>query len=188
MAVAVSRMSAAEYLATSEDRPERTELINGTVALNEAKIPHQRALLLIVYEVHAWIEEGRGRGYVSLPTDMPIDDANVFAPDAWWVAEDRRPVAGQLDLDGLPDLVVEIRSPSTWAMDLGVKLPAYEQAGVSEAWYVDTKARTVLVFRRSGPTSTTFDSTAELGEDEDLTSPLLPGFNLGVSAIFANGR
>lgn len=184
MAVAVSRMNAAEYLATPEDRPGRTELINGTVVVSEPRLPHQRVQLKLARRLSDWIDEGKGRGYVSLPTDIPIDNDNVFAPDVWWVGEDRHPTEDQLDLDGLPELVVEIRSPSTWARDLAVKLPAYESAGVAEAWFVDADARSVLVFRRSGPTSPGFDVAIELSIDEELTSPLLPGLALRVGAIF----
>ncbi len=140
MAVATSRMSAAEYLATPEDRPRHTELINGVVVLNEPKLTHARP---------------------------------------------QKKILVALDLLGrLPDLVVEVHSPSMWARDLKVKLPAYESAGVAEAWFVDTEARTVLVFRRSTPVSATFAVAAELGAEGELTSPLLPGFAMLVGSIF----
>lgn len=184
MAVALSRMSAAEYLATPEDRPQRTELINGTIVVSEPKLPHQRTQGRLYYFMQRWIDDGAGRGEVWLPADITIDDLNVFAPDVWWVSEARAPGPDAQLMDALPDLVVEIRSPSTWARDLAVKLPAYEAVGVPEAWYVDTEAHTVLVFRRSGSGSATFDVTTELGTDEALTSPMLVGFELGVGAIF----
>ena len=186
MAVAVGRMSATEYLATPESRPgQHTELIDGTVIVTEAKMPHARAQTELIYRLRRWIEEGEARGQVSVPTDIVIDQSNVFAPDVWWVGEHRRPALDQLYLDGLPDLVIEIRSPSTWIRDLRVKLPRYEAAGVPEAWYVDTGARMVFVFRRSRADAPTFDVSLELGIDQELTSPLLPGFALPVSQIFA---
>ena len=184
MAVAITSMTAAEYLATPESRPEHTELINGTVIVNEPKIPHARIQLIIAHRLEIWIEQGEGRGYVGLPADIVIDDRNVFAPDLWWVSEDRRPAPDQPDLAGRPDLVVEIRSPSTWTRDLAVKLPAYESTGVAEAWFVDTDAATVMVFRRTRPTAETFDVRLEVGGDEPLASPLLPGFPLSPRAIF----
>ncbi|CAN5494045.1 Uma2 family endonuclease [soil metagenome] len=184
MAVAVSRMSAAEYLATPEDRPRHTELINATVVVNQPKLPHARAQANLLYELRRWLEGAEAHGYISLPTDVVIDDENVFAPDLWWVGAERIPTDDELYLDGIPDLVVEVRSPSTWARDVGIKLPAYEAAGVAEAWYLDTEARTVLVFRRSAPDAATFDVTTEVGTDEELTSAQLPGFALRVGAIF----
>ncbi len=184
MAVAVRPLTAAEYLATPEDRPRFTELINGTVVVHEPTIPHGVAQRRLVVALSNWVDAAPGRGFVALPADITIDDLNVFAPDVWWVGEGRRPAVGDLYLDGVPDLVVEVRSPSTWARDLGVKLPAYEAKGVAEAWYVDTEARTVLVFRRTEPGSPTFDETVELNVDDTLTSPLLPGFALPVRSIF----
>src|SRR5207253_1411744 len=115
MAIAVGRMSAADYLATPESRPRHTELIDGTVVVNEPRLRHQHVQFELLHRIRLWIDGGPGRGYSSLPTDVPIDDANVFAPDGWWVGEHRRPHAGQLDLIGLPELVIEVRSPSTWA-------------------------------------------------------------------------
>ncbi len=184
MAVAVGRMSAQDYLATPESRPRHTELIDGTVVVSEPRLPHARVQTELVYRLRLWIDGGEGRGYVSMPSDIVIDETNVFAPDVWWVGEHRRPTLDQLDLEGLPDLVVEIRSPSTWARDLGVKLPRYEAAGVPEAWFVDTEARTVLVFRRSQPDAAEFDVALEVGVEQELTSPLLDGFVLRVGAIF----
>ena len=185
MAVAVGRMSAAEYLATPESRPgQHTELIDGTFVVTEAKLPHSRVQTELIYRLRLWIDGGPGRGYVSPPSDIVVDQSNVFAPDGWWVGERRRPTLDQLYLDGLPDLVVEIRSPSTWVRDLRVKLPRYEAAGVPEAWYVDTESRTVLVRRRSQPGVHTFDVSLEVGADQELTSPLLEGFALPVAAIF----
>jgi Uma2 family endonuclease len=159
-------------------------LIDGTVVVNEPRLPHARAQTELIYRLRRWIEEGDARGQVSVPTDIVVDRSNVFAPDVWWVGEHRRPTLDQLYLEGMPDLVIEIRSPSTWIRDLRVKLPRYEAAGVSEAWYVDTEAHTVLVFRRSRADAPTFDVSLELGVDQELTSPLLPGFALRVAAIF----
>ena len=185
MAIAATDMSAADYLATPESWPEHTELIDGTVVVSEPKLPHTRVQGSIYRQLWSWADAAEGRGYVGLPTDVVIDDRNVYAPDVWWVGEHRVPAEDQLDLDGVPDLVVEIRSPSTWGRDLSVKLPAYEAAGVAEAWYVDTVARSVLVFRRSHADAATFDVTTEITGDEELSSPLLPGFPLALGLIFA---
>jgi len=42
----------------------------------------------------------------------------------------------------------------------------------------------VLVFRWSRPDAPTFDVGVEVRADEELTSPLLPGFALRVATIF----
>lgn len=81
----------------------------------------------------------------------------------------------------MPDLAAEVRSPSTWRFDVGVKKAGYERHGVQELWLVDTVARTVLVYRRSSTGCAAFDVALELAEDERLTCPLLPEFALAVA-------
>lgn len=61
----------------------------------------------------------------------------------------------------------------------------YEAAGLPELWLVDDAADTVLVYRRSAEGSRTFDVALELGHDEELTSPRLPGFALALDELFA---
>ncbi|MEY2441976.1 MAG: putative restriction endonuclease [bacterium] len=79
---------------------------------------------------------------------------------------------------------MEVRSPSTWRYDVGVKLPLYEQKGLAELWLVDTRAQTVLIYRRSSPKARGFDILLELELDEDLSSPQLPEFALPLRELF----
>ncbi len=53
-------------------------------------------------------------------------------------------------VEGPPDLVVEITSPSTAGRDGGVKLERYRLYGVAEYWVVDPDARTIDVWDLAG--------------------------------------
>jgi Uma2 family endonuclease len=97
------------------------------------------------------------------------------------------PVHGLLQVRRLarvPELCVEIRSPSTWRYDVGVKKSIYEAAALPELWLVDSEAATVLVFRRSAPESPRFDVALELRRGDTLTSPQLPRFELTLDQLF----
>lgn len=48
---------------------------------------------------------------------------------------------------GAPDWVAEVLSPYTAGHDQGVKLAAYERAGVREAWLVHPIDRTLAIYR-----------------------------------------
>ena len=63
----------------------------------------------------------------------------------------------------MPDLAVEVRSPSTWRFDIGTKKRGYEAAGLGELWLVDTVGDRVIVHRRSHPDAVEFDVTFEVG-------------------------
>lgn len=176
-------MTAEEFLAR-DDWPRGTQLIAGEVVLNQPMLPHQLAVGNLYAAVLAWTRAGPRRGLVCLPVDVRVGPADVYGPDVWWVGEEHRPPAEATGIEGVPDLVVEVGSPSTWRYDIGMKRLRYEEAGVAELWLVDTDSRTVLVYRRSAPSAPSFDQALELAAPEVLTSPLLPGFALSVAEAF----
>lgn len=124
---------------------------------------------------------------VGPPLDVRIDDRNVHSPDVVWFGHGRVPGVDDPPPYPVPDLVVEVRSPSTWRYDIGAKKRNYENNGAAELWLVDTVSAVVFVFRRSTPAAPHFDVALELGSGEELASPLLPGFTLAVDEIFADG-
>lgn len=108
----------------------------------------------------------------------------MFAPDVWWVPEDARPARDAKRITGPPALAVEVRSPSTWRYDVGVKKRTYERLGLAELWLVDTASDTVLVYRRASAKADHFDVELELAVGESLITPLIPGFSLDLAALF----
>ncbi len=118
-----------------------------------------------------------------MPRDVRLDDLNVFAPDILWYAERRVPPRDAPPPYPMPDLAVEVRSPTTWRCDIGPKKAGYERHGLPELWLVDTAAAEVLVFRRSTAEAPVFDETLE--RTQRLSSPRLPAFTLALAALFS---
>ncbi|MDQ3935991.1 MAG: Uma2 family endonuclease [Actinomycetota bacterium] len=178
-----ARMTVDEYYATSVEG-DRTQLVNGELVVTDPKPIHVELRMRIAFALRTWVEAAPGRGQVFLPTDVAIDEYNVFGPDVLWFSEEHK----QTDLhrypDRVPDLCVEIRSPGTWRYDIGAKKDAYERGGLRELWLVDDAGGCVLVFRRSRGDTPGFDVALELAAGEHLTSPLLPGFTLSVAQLF----
>jgi Uma2 family endonuclease len=185
MAVTVrkTRLTADEYFATSPELPY-IELIDGEIVVNQPSLGHNRIALEFVALLREWCRAAPDRGEAGIPADVQLDAYNVYAPDVWWVREDRIPSRDALRIVGPPDLAVEVRSPSTWRYDLGTKKRVYEATGLPELWLVDTQADTVLVYRRSSEKSATFDVELEVGRNEQLTSPLMPGLSIDLAELF----
>ena len=182
-AMTATLLTADDYIATGDTRPRWTELINGEVVVNNPTVRHQAAVTFIHVELVLWTRNGPGRGASPGQLDIKFDNGNVLAPDVLWVSEGRLPYDAAY-LDFAPELVVEVRSPSTWRYDTTVKFRMYEAAGVSEVWLVDTASKSVLVYRRSIASSPDFDIALELAEGEVLITPLLEGFFLDITALF----
>ena len=181
---APQRMTVGEYMALPELEVGHRELVEGEVVVSFPTFAHEQAVLNIAFALKSWIRAESGRGTISLPIDTAAGPTSMLGPDLqWWTAGRELP-----DRFTRPypagDLVVEVRSPSTWAIDVGKKRRLYEGEGVRELWLVDPLSGTVLVFARSSPAAGELDAARDLGPDDALASPLLPGFALPVADIF----
>ena len=179
------RMTAEEFLTLPE--PELgwpVSLIEGEVVMNDPTVLHGEVQGELYLALATWVRAGSGRGNVALPLDVKLDERNVFKPDIAWYAEGRAPARLDPRPYPMPDIAVEVRSPSTWRYDVGAKKSGYERHGLRELWLVDTAAEGVLVFRRSAPSAPTFDVSLELAREDEIRSPLLPRFALALAVLF----
>jgi Uma2 family endonuclease len=183
---AVERMTAEEYLARPEDPRERGwELIDGAlVDMHDPLLAHELACVEISYALEVWRRAQPRLGVAIRSIDVLVSTRDVYGPDILWYREDRVPPRDAERPYPVPDLAVEVRSPSTWRYDIGAKKSAYERAGLPELWLVDTAADVVVVFRRSKPDAPHFDVALEFARGDTLSSPLLPGFAITLDDLF----
>ena len=166
----------------------RCEVIEGEVWMSPAPEPdHQFASAEIFGHLWAWLREHRGIGVaLAAPVDVILQDEDeqvtVLQPDLVFVAQANRERITRRGIEGPPDLVIEISSPSTRERDRQTKRAVYAQHGVPEYWLVDRETQTVEILRRHGKG---YRRAQVAKGDEELTTPLLPGFTLVVAAIFA---
>jgi len=180
--VAAQRMTAEEYLLLPEQ--PMTNLVEGEVVVAQPLALHQAVARDLFLALHQWVSAGAQRGEVTFPLEVNLDDHNVYAPDVLWYREGRGPGRSEVRPQPLPDLAVEVRSPSTWRYDIGLKKAAYERHGLPELWLVDTAADEVISFRSASSPAAGFDAGVELARADTLSSPLLPGFALALEALF----
>jgi Uma2 family endonuclease len=140
----------------------------------------------LALRLRLWTQAERLRGVACLPCDVKVDERNVYAPDVWWCSEFKRPDIETVYLDYVPDLAIDVLSPSTRRYDLGVKRVSYEQGSLPELWIIDpdvTKGVAARVFTRSDRALPWFDHEAMLEADGVLESPQLPGFALPLKEL-----
>jgi len=69
------------------------------------------------------------------PTDVVFDEINIVQPDLLVVCDPHK-MSNEKNIQGAPDLVVEVLSPSTRLKDRREKKLLYERFGVREYWIV----------------------------------------------------
>jgi Uma2 family endonuclease len=178
------RMTAEQYYEITVEG-DRKQLVDGRIVVNEPKAIHMLLQLRLGFALHGWVTGGAGRGLALLPTDVRLDEYNVYGPDLLWFRQERIPADLNAYPEHVPDLCVEIRSPGTWRYDLGAKKRVYEAGGLPELWLVDDASESVLVYRRSRADQPMFDIELEVGRGDTLTSPMLPGFAVSLEELFA---
>src|SRR4051812_47377614 len=115
-------MTAREFIAApAPDHGRPWNLVDGEVLVNEATWTHAAVQGNLLFALTRWTRDEAGRGNVGLPIDVRLDDRNVFAPDLRWYREGRVPDRDAYPPYPMPDLAVEVRSPSTWRYDVGSK-------------------------------------------------------------------
>ncbi|HSN88166.1 MAG TPA: Uma2 family endonuclease, partial [Thermoanaerobaculia bacterium] len=118
------------------------------------------------------------------PTDVVLSFHDVAVPDLVFVSRERLSILTEANIQGAPDLIVEILSKTTRQIDQGIKFSRYEALGVQEYWLADPFRRAMTVYRLD---EGCFREEAVLqAEREDiLTTPLIPGLEIRLAEIFA---
>ncbi len=81
------------------------------------------------------------------PFDVILSKTNVLQPDIMMVHRSRSQLITERGIEGPPDLVVEIVSPSSRKKDKRIKLNTYAKYGVQEYWVIDSDTRTLEQFQ-----------------------------------------
>lgn len=120
---------------------------------------------------------------MTLPIDNALSETEKPQPDILFVSKDRLGIITEMNVQGAPDLVVEILSPSTGKYDKVEKSKMYYKYGVKEYWIVDPDHKVIEIFISADKSWNLFQSY----DDEDtLTSPLLKGLEIQLKNIFNN--
>jgi Uma2 family endonuclease len=132
------------------DIPEdgnRYEVIDGELYVTPPPLePHQFASGMLFGHLWQYIHPRRlGRLY-SAPLGIVLDEENGVQPDIVYVSRERLGIVVERGLEGAPELVVEVLSPSTRARDRGVKMRRYAAAGIPHYWIVDPRTRTIEAY------------------------------------------
>src|SRR3990170_8441429 len=124
-----------DYLKTPKDK--RYELIDGELLMTPSPTPsHQRVSRKLEFILESIITKNNLGEIFYAPCDVYLDDENVVQPDILFISHDRRDIIGKKNIQGAPDLVVEIISENSVYRDMVQKKRLYARFGVEEYWIV----------------------------------------------------
>ena len=173
-----------EFMALPEGGPVRYEIIDGDLCMTPSPVTRHQKISGNLFEIIRHFLRTNPLGEIfAAPYDVVFSQKppQVVVPDLVFVAAEHLSLITEKNLQGVPDLLVEILSPTTSLRDRRAKLALYERFGVPEYWIVDPERNTVQVFRLSGGK---YPDSLEFQKDERLETPLLPGLSIPLSEVF----
>lgn len=176
---AARKLTYADYEKIPSDG-QRHEILDGDEFMTPAPDPdHQETVLRIARRLADHVDDRRlGRVFIA-PTDVVLSAHDIVQPDVFFISAQRSGIVGRRNVQGAPDLVVEVLSASTAAQDRGAKRALYARAGVHEYWIVDLAARAVEI-HELGETH----KVRVYREDQALESGIFRALQLDVRALF----
>ena len=178
-----SRLTYEDYLQFPDDG-KRHEIIEGDHYMTPApRTKHQRISRRLLVALSGFAASRRLGEVFAAPFDVVLSDENVVQPDLLFVSAARADIVTEDNVQGAPDLIVEILSESSRKKDEVTKRKLYERFGVQEYWIVDPELEIVKIFKL---TQQGYGRASELSKETNdvITTEFLPGFDCAVSEIF----
>ena len=162
----------------------RYEIIEGDIFMSRApSFQHQLVIQHFGRQIGNYLDDNP-IGVVAPAPGVIFDEYNGVIPDLVFISNERRAqVAGGEKITGAPDIVLEVLSPGpdNERRDREVKRRLYAKFGVREYWIADLENRRVDIYRLQDEV---LDRVRTLGENDEITTELLPGFRCSVRSIF----
>lgn len=173
-----------EYLALPDDT-RIVEWADGEIIeYKPASESHQAIVLFIAYLLKGFVTRLHlGRVYIP-PFEVKLwPGGPAREPDVLFVAHDGAAHIAEQRVEGGPDLVVEVVSPSSLTRDRITKFREYEQAGVREYWIIDPRPHQQQADFYVRDAEGVFVPAA-VADDGVYASATVPGFRLRVAWLW----
>ena len=129
----------ADYCVLPQDF-NRHEIIEGDhVVTPSPTTRHQRVLANLTSLLNGYVNAHNLGVVLAAPMDVLLAPTSVVQPDLLFICKERLGIIKEANIQGPPDLVVEVLSPSTAAIDRGGKMLLYARYGVPHYWILDAQ-------------------------------------------------
>ena len=156
------------------------ELVDGEIVVSPAGMRHSEVGINIAGLIWEFLQRNPiGKVYAS-DVGIAFPNGNVRSPDVTFVSIGKLPEGRSPETFGelIPDLAVEVLSPSDSLKELGKKIGEFLENGVPLVWLVDPARETVTIYR-------SLTETQQLTSKDTITAEsVLSGFSVPVSRFF----
>ena len=159
------------------DDDKRRELIDGEVYTTSTfSVQHQRVIGQLLLFVGTFLQRNPLGEVVVSPLNIIFsEDGDVAVPDLLYVSNEKRSIISERGIEGAPDWLIEVTSPSTRNRDFTLKRKLYQKYGVRLYWILDLDAEMIHVWDEG--------EHRVYDKDDFISVPLLPGLEFPTSTL-----
>ncbi len=170
-----------DYMLLEEGAP--FQLINYDLIMSPAPTHlHQTIIIRLAQHISNYLDKTNDGGYFLIaPTDVKLNDGNIFQPDLIFVSAENRKKIVNGKINFAPDLCIEILSPSTAYYDIKHKKRMYESYGVKEYVIIDPLEVSAEVYRS---TEQSFALKETVYAEGNLVLQTIAGFSVSFEKLF----
>jgi Uma2 family endonuclease len=171
-----------DYKNLPESETKRYELLEGELVMVPSPTTYHQRISWNLERILGDFVAKHDLGVIyDAPLDVVFSQEDVAQPDILFISNAHSQIITDENIQGAPDLIIEILSPATGERDRTYKRTLYARHGVREYWIVDPADKSIEVTTLS---ERGFKTVQVYKMGQTLRSPLLKGFSLKLKEIF----
>jgi len=157
---------------------EPVQLIHGKLTMSPAPSPQHQRISRNLFQTLIQHTLNFGEVFYS-PIDLILSESIVLQPDLVFISNKKKEIITNRGIEGVPDLLVEVLSPSNSYIDRVTKKEIYAAHGIPELWLVDPQSKQLEIYLPK-----TEQAIKIYTEDKVVTAETLPTLSFTLSSIF----
>jgi Uma2 family endonuclease len=159
------------------------ELINGYLMKKSAPRPqHQNISMNLSRTIANYLFENKRGKLFAAPVDVFLDNFNAVQPDLVFIPTENQAIITDDGIMGIPDLVIEIISPSSMLKDRVDKKNLYERLNVKEYWIIDPQYQDIEIYTVQNGRYQLYSSVTMV--EGELKSTIFEGLTINLAELF----
>jgi len=179
------RLNYQDFRALPDDG-KRYEILDGDLYMSPSpRTVHQRVVLRLGRILADHVERTNLGEVLLAPLDVVLSDNDIVEPDLIFISRTGHSIVTETNVQGVPDLLVEVLSASRPELDTRDKRNLYQRCGVPYYWLVDGENGRLTELQLAGEA---YVVVADRAGNEIFRPRLFPGLTIHLDHVWAPGN
>lgn len=159
------------------------EVIDGELFMSPAPTTkHQIVSMNMERKLDNYVKKQDAGIILHAPIDVLLSPHTIVQPDIIFISKGNMSIITEKNIQGSPDLIIEILSPSTIRRDRIIKMKVYAKYHIKNLWLIDPDNQTLEVFELDK--EMTYRLVSGIAYDEECRLSLFPDLTISLNELW----